>query len=56
MKSEAEGMTLVPLKLYDKNGKIKLEVAVARGKNAVDKSRALRDQDIMRDAERKWFC
>lgn len=53
MKSEAEGMTLVPLKLYDKNGKIKLEVAVARGKNAIDKRRDLRDRDIMRDAERK---
>ena len=56
MKSEAEGMTLVPLKLYDKNGKIKLEVAVARGKNAIDKRRALRDRDIICDAERKWFC
>ena len=56
MKSEAEGMTLVPLKLYDKNGKIKLEVAVARGKNAIDKRRALRDREIICDAERKWFC
>ena len=49
MKSEAKGMALVPLKIYDKNGKIKLEIAIAKGKNAADKRQTLKDRDIMRE-------
>jgi len=46
------GMTLVPLRLYLKNGRIKVELALARGKNAPDKRDALRDKDLKREAER----
>ena len=52
MKSEAKGMALVPLKIYDKNGKIKLEIAIAKGKNAADKRQTLKDRDIMREVRR----
>ena len=54
MKSEAEGMTLVPLKLYDKNGKIKLEIALAKGKNVADKRQTLKRRDIDRESQERF--
>lgn len=47
-KTEAKGLTAIPLKLYEKNGKIKLLVGIARGKNAVDKRQTLKDKSIDR--------
>jgi SsrA-binding protein len=44
-----EGRTLVPLKLYFKQGLAKAEVAIARGKKAYDK----RESDAKRDADRQ---
>lgn len=49
MKTEAKGLTIVPLKLYVKNGRIKLEIGVARGKNAVDKRNTLKEKDLKRE-------
>ena len=49
MKSEADGMTIVPVKIYDKNGKIKLEIALAKGKNVADKRQTLKRRDIDRE-------
>lgn len=46
LKSEAKCMTLVPLKIYMKNGKLKLLVGVARGKKLVDKRNDLKNKDI----------
>lgn len=43
------GNTLIPLKLYLKNGKVKLELAVAKGKKLYDK----RDTMAKKDAQRK---
>ena len=43
----AKGMTLIPLSLYFKNGRVKLELAVCRGKKLYDK----RDDIAKRDAE-----
>lgn len=45
---EQKGMTLVPTKLYFKQGKIKLEVAVAKGKKAHDKRRSIKERDERR--------
>ncbi len=50
------GYSLVPLKLYFKNGKVKVELALARGKKAYDKREAIKKKDQRREMERlvKW--
>ena len=50
--SQAHGLTLIPLKLYDKNGKIKLLVGIARGKKKYDKRETLKKKDIARARQR----
>jgi SsrA-binding protein len=52
-KTRERGLTLVPTRLYFKNGKVKLELAVARGKEARDKRRDLADRDAKRQIERE---
>lgn len=52
MKSEAKGLTLVPLKLFLKHGRIKLDLGVCRGKALHDKRAALREKAVRRDMER----
>lgn len=51
-KSEQKGLTAVPTRLYSKNGKIKLEVAIARGKKKADKRETIKARDVKRDIER----
>ena len=46
------GLTLVPTKLYFKNGRVKVEVAVGRGKDRGDKRRSIADRDAKRQMER----
>ena len=43
------GLTLVPLSLYFKDGKAKVEIALARGKKAYDKRQTLAERDAARD-------
>ena len=50
--TEQRGNTLVPLRLYFKDGRAKLEIALARGKRAYDKRQALAKRDADREAER----
>lgn len=50
--TEAGGATLVPVRLYLKGGRIKVELALARGKKAPDKREAIRDKDLRREMER----
>lgn len=52
-KSEAQGLTLVPIKLYNKGSKIKLELALARGKKKQDKRQSIQARDVKRDIERE---
>jgi len=52
MKSEAKGLTLVPLKLFVKHGRVKLDLGVCRGKALHDKRASLRDKAVRRDMER----
>jgi SsrA-binding protein len=47
------GLTLVPLSLYFKDGKAKIELAVARGKKAHDKRASLMEQQAGREIERE---
>ncbi|MBQ7993245.1 MAG: SsrA-binding protein SmpB [Solobacterium sp.] len=49
MKVKTKGYTLVPVRMYLKNGRAKLEVALAKGKNLVDK----RETQKLRDAKRE---
>jgi len=46
------GLTLVPLKLYWKNGRAKLEVGLARGKKLHDKRAALREREVKREMDK----
>jgi SsrA-binding protein len=52
LKSEAKGLTLVPLKLYLKYGRIKLALGVCRGKQMHDKRESLKQKALRRDMER----
>ncbi len=47
-----KGLTLVPLSLYDKNAKVKLGFAVARGKKEFDKRETIKKRDTERDLRR----
>jgi SsrA-binding protein len=51
-KTKDVGLTIVPLQLYFKDGKAKVEIAVARGKRNYDKRQALAERDAKREAER----
>lgn len=46
------GMTLVPTRMYLKNGRIKIEVALARGKKSHDKREASREKEVEREMAR----
>ena len=51
---EEKGLTLVPTKIYFKNGIAKLELALARGKKSYDKRADIAKRDMDRDAERTF--
>ena len=51
-KVEQKGLTLVPLRLYLKGGRAKIELAVARGKRQYDKREAIAERDAQREIER----
>ncbi len=52
-KSKQKGLTLVPLKLYTKRGKIKLGLAVAKGKRKIDKREAIKKRETEREVQRE---
>ncbi len=52
LKTEAKGLTLIPLRLYLKGGRVKLELGVCRGKALHDKRDALKKKALKRDLER----
>jgi SsrA-binding protein len=47
-----KGLTLVPLKLYLRGGKAKIELGLCRGKKQYDKRQTLIERDVRRDIER----
>lgn len=51
-KLHERGYTLIPLRLYLKNGKVKIELALARGKTTYDKKRTIQERDLKRDMQR----
>ena len=52
-KIEQQGLTLIPIKLYFKNNKLKVELAVCRGKNNYDKRETIKERDIKRSIEKQ---
>ena len=50
--SQAKGFTIIPLSLYFKDGRVKAEIALARGKKEFDKRQALREEQDKREALR----
>lgn len=54
LKSEKQGLTIVPLKLYNKGRNLKLEIAIARGKKKQDKRESIKERDVKRDIEREF--
>ena len=51
-KSSETGHTIVPLSLYFKDGRAKVELAIAKGKKSYDKRQSMRERQDRRDAER----
>lgn len=51
-KIEQKGLTLVPLKMYLKKGRVKVEIAIARGKKLHDKRQDLKKRQDKREMER----
>jgi SsrA-binding protein len=51
-KTSEQGLTLIPLSLYFKDGKVKVELALARGKRTYDKRQDLAKRDAAREVER----
>ncbi|MEJ7620680.1 MAG: SsrA-binding protein SmpB [Aquificaceae bacterium] len=52
-KVKEKGYTLIPLRVYFKNGKAKVEIALARGKKAHDRREELRQRDLERQLRRE---
>ena len=52
-KTQQKGLTLIPLKVYTKYAKIKLEMAIAKGKGKADKREAIKKRDTDRDIKRE---
>lgn len=50
--TDATGVTIVPLRLYLKNGRIKCEIALGKGKKAFDKREAIAKKDVEREMAR----
>lgn len=52
-KAEQKGYTLIPLKLYFRNGKVKVEIGLVRGKRQYDKREVIKRKDIERAMRRE---
>ena len=53
-KIKEKGYTLVPLQVYFKDGKVKVEIRLARGKKLYDKREAIAKKDQRREAEKEF--
>lgn len=51
-KLELEGYTLVPLKMYFKNGKLKVLIGIAKGKKNYNKKETIKNRDLDREAQK----
>lgn len=51
-KLNEKGYTLVPLRMYIKNGKVKIELGLGKGKAVYDKKKTIQERDMKRDLQR----
>jgi SsrA-binding protein len=51
-KTQTQPLTLIPLKIYFREGKAKVELSLARGRKLHDKRQAIRERDVKREMER----
>jgi len=49
---DEKGLTIVPLQVYLKDGKVKVEIGLAKGKNLYDKRRSEQEKDAKREMDR----
>lgn len=52
-KTKQKGFSLIPLKVFDKGGRIKLEFGLARGKKKFDKKEKIKKRDVEREVNRE---
>jgi len=52
-KAKTKGFSLIPLKVYEKNGRIKLEFGLAKGKKKYDKKAKIKERDVEREVNRE---
>ncbi|OGZ67553.1 MAG: SsrA-binding protein [Candidatus Staskawiczbacteria bacterium RIFCSPHIGHO2_02_FULL_34_10] len=52
-KVNERGFSLIPLKIYEQNGRIKLEFGLAKGKKKFDKKEKIKKRDVERDINRE---
>jgi SsrA-binding protein len=52
--AQQKGLTLVPSRIYFKGPRAKVELALARSKQAHDRRREIADRDVRRDVEREF--
>lgn len=53
-KASEKGFTIVPLKVYFKDSRVKVEIALAKGKKLYDKRASIAERDRKREAEREF--
>lgn len=50
---KTKGLTIVPLSVYNKGGKLKLDIATAKGKKKFDKRESIKKRDTLREVSRE---
>jgi len=53
-KTREKGLTLIPLQVYNKRGKIKIEIALAKSRKKVDKREKIKERETKREIEREF--
>lgn len=53
-KSKEKGYTIIPLSLYFRNGKAKVDIGLAKGKKLYDKRKEMKEKDIKRELQREF--
>lgn len=51
--TQEKGFTLIPTKVYFKDGRVKVEIALCKGKHTYDKKEATKERDLNRELQRE---
>ena len=55
VRTESKGLTVIPLRIYFRNGRAKVEIALAQGKKSWDRRQGERDKDDRREADQALY-